>query len=149
MKHLLIVEDNQQKLQRLREFLQAEFPELELHERMSYNSAMKEIALNHSKYDLILLDMSMQTYDIYEDESGGDAEPLAGKNILKQMYLREIPTKVIVVTMYANFVDGTKIQRLDEELRGEYGDNYCGYIFFSHMSSDWKDKLKKSITKFL
>jgi hypothetical protein len=91
----------------------------------------------------------MQTYDISNDESGGEPEPLAGKNILKQIYLRDIPTKVLVVTMYENFVDGTKIKQLDLEFNLEYPDNYCGFIFFSHTNFDWSLELKKSINKIL
>lgn len=147
MKRILIVEDNHLKLEKLKDFLEVEFKEIELEERTSYNSASKEIALNYEKYDLILLDMSMQTYDISTEESGGEPEPLAGKNILKQIYLREIPTKVIVVTMYENFVDGTKITRLHEELKKDYPDNYCGFIFFTHTNLDWATELKKSINK--
>lgn len=149
MKNILIVEDNQKKLEKLKFFLETEFNGVNLEERTSYNSASKEIALNYERYDLVLLDMSMQTYDISNDESGGEPEPLAGKNILRQMYLRDIPTKVIVVTMYENFVDGTKITQLDEELKTEYPDNYFGFIFFSHTNFDWSIKLKESINKLL
>src|SRR5690554_6299096 len=102
MKRILIVEDNHLKLEKLKDFLTTEFKDVEIEEKTSYNSASKEIALNYEKYDLILLDMSMQTYDISDEESGGEPEPLAGKNILKQIYLRDIPTKVLVVTMYEN-----------------------------------------------
>lgn len=147
MKRILIVEDNHLKLEKLKDFLEAEFYGVELVEKTSYNSASKEIALNHDKYDLILLDMSMQTYDISTEESGGEPEPLAGKNILKQIYLREIPTKVLVVTMYENYVDGTKITQLDSELKYDYPDNYCGFIFFSHNSLEWATALKKAINK--
>lgn len=149
MKRILIVEDNHKKLEKIKFFLETEFSDIELIERTSYNSASKEIALNYEKYDLILLDMSMQTYDISNDESGGEPEPLAGKNILKQIYLRDIPTKVLVVTMYENFVDGTKIKQLDLEFNLEYPDNYCGFIFFSHTNFDWSLELKKSINKIL
>lgn len=149
MKRILIVEDNHKKLEKIKYFLETEFSEIELIERTSYNSASKEIALHYEKYDLILLDMSMQTYDISNDESGGEPEPLAGKNILKQIYLRDIPTKVLVVTMYENFVDGTKIKQLDLEFNLEYPDNYCGFIFFSHTNFDWSLELKKSINKIL
>lgn len=149
MKKILIVEDNQKKLEKLRNFLKEQFKEIEIVEKMSYNSATKEIVLNHDNYDLILLDMSMQTYDISDDESGGEPEPLAGKNILKQIYLRNIPTKVIVVTMYENFVDGTRIKQLDEELNFDFSDNYCGYIFFSHTNFEWAKKLKELINKII
>jgi DNA-binding LytR/AlgR family response regulator len=142
---LLLVEDNQKKLEKIRSFLISEYPNVTIEERTSYNSASKEIILNYKNYDLILLDMSMQTYDISVEESGGDPEPLAGKNILNQMYLREIPTKVLVVTMYENFVDGTRITKLDEILRFEYPDNYCGFIFFSHINNDWAIKLSQLI----
>jgi DNA-binding NarL/FixJ family response regulator len=148
MKRILIVEDNQLKLEKLKGFLATEFKEIELVERTSYNSASKEIALNYENYDLVLLDMSMQTYDISIEESGGEPEPLAGKNILKQIYLRDIPIKVLVVTMYENYVDGTKITQLDEQLKYDYPDNYCGFIFFSHTNLDWATELKKSINKF-
>lgn len=147
MNRILIVEDNHLKLEKLKEYLIAEFQGIELDERTSYNSAAKEIALNHNKYDLILLDMSMQTYDISPEESGGEPEPLAGKNILKQIYLREIPIKVLVVTMYENFVDGTRISQLDYELKHDFPDNYCGYIFFSHTNLEWAIELKRAIQK--
>ena len=149
MNRILIVEDNEKKLEKLRDFLVREFSTIDLEERTSYNSASKEIALNYEKYDLILLDLSMQTYDISNEESGGEPEPLAGKNILKQMYLRDIPTKVIVVTMYENYVDGTRIKQLDEELTRDFPDNYNGYIFFSHNNFDWSKNLKESINKLL
>lgn len=147
MKKILIVEDNEKKLEKLREFLKQDFSYIEFEEKTSYNSASKEIALNNDKYDLILLDMSMQTYDISNEESGGEPEPLAGKNILKQMYLREIPTKVIVVTMYENYVDGTRIKELDIELSNDFPENYIGFIYFSHSNFDWSVNLKKLINK--
>lgn len=149
MKKILIVEDNQKKLEKLKTFLNEEYVDIEITERMSYNSATREIVLNYNNYDLILLDMSMQTYDVSDDESGGEPEPLAGKNILKQIYLRNIPIKVIVVTMYENFVDGTKIKELNEELIQEFNDNYCGYIFFSHINLEWSIKLKELINKII
>ncbi|MDK2773332.1 MAG: response regulator [Flavobacterium sp.] len=149
MKKILIVEDNQKKLEKLKTFLYEEYVDIEITERMSYNSATREIVLNYNNYDLILLDMSMQTYDVSDDESGGEPEPLAGKNILKQIYLRNIPIKVIVVTMYENFVDGTKIKELNEELIQEFNENYCGYIFFSHINLEWSIKLKELINKII
>jgi CheY-like chemotaxis protein len=149
MNRILVVEDNEKKIEKIKDFLHNDFPEIEVEEKRSYNSALKEIVINYEKYNLILLDMSMQTYDISNEESGGEPEPLAGKNILKQMYFREIPTKVIVVTMYENYIDGTKIKQLDVELTKKFSDNYFGYIFFSHNNFDWSKKLKEEIKKII
>jgi CheY-like chemotaxis protein len=148
MKKILIVEDEQRKLENIKEFLKKEFPEIEYVDRRSYISATKEIFEHYQEYDIILLDMSMTTYDVSADESGGVPEPLAGANILDTMFLMDISTKVIVVTMYESFV-GKKLSDFDIELKNTYPDNYIGYVFFSYQKTDWQIKLKNYITYLL
>jgi len=148
MKKILIVEDEQRKLDNIKEFLKNEFPTFEFVDKRSYNSATKEIFENYQEYDIILLDMSMTTYDVSVDESGGVPEPLAGANILDTMYLMDISTKVIVVTMYESFI-GKKLSEFDIELKNNYPDNYLGFVFFSYQKTDWQIKLKKYITSLL
>lgn len=143
MNKILIIEDEQQKLDNLKEFLNKEFPDVEYNEKRSYNSALREIVENYKDYILVLLDMSMTTYDVSIEESGGIPEPLAGENILDAMYLNDIPTKVVVVTMYESFAG--KLKASDSEIKENYPDNYLGYVFFSHKTTDWKLELKKYI----
>ena len=83
----------------------------------------------------------MPNYDISSEDSGGDWMPLAGKKILKEMYLRDIPTKAIVITMHGSFDDGTNIVELDNDLAKEFAENYIGYVYYSQINEDWKDKL--------
>lgn len=148
MKRILIIEDEQKKLENLKDFLKEEFPDVEFTEKHSYNSASREIVENHEAYNLILLDMSMSTYDVTVEESGGVPEPLAGANILDTMYLRDITTKVIVVSMYESFV-GKKLTEFDVELKSNYPENYFGYVFFSFQKTDWKLKLKNYINNLI
>jgi CheY-like chemotaxis protein len=148
MSKILIVEDEQKKLDNLKDFLKEEFPNVEFEEKRSYNSALREIVENHKNYNLVLLDMSMTTYDVSIEESGGIPEPLAGENIIDAMYLNEIPTKVVVVTMYESFA-GKKLVTFDVELKENYPDNYLGYVFFSHKNTDWKLELKKYINSMI
>ena len=148
MSKILIIEDEQKKLDNLKDFLTAEFSNVEFKEKRSYNSALREIIENHKNYNLVLLDMSMTTYDVSVEESGGIPEPLAGENILDAMYLNEIPTKVVVVTMYESFA-GKKLKTFDVELKENYPDNYLGYVFFSHKNTDWKLELKKYINSII
>jgi CheY-like chemotaxis protein len=145
MSKLLIIEDEQRKLDYLKDFLKIEFPDIEFEEKHSYNSALREIVENYTKYNLILLDMSMSTYDVSVEESGGVPEPLAGENILDAMFLNEIPTTDVVVTMYESFV-GKKLTAFNIELKENYPDNYLGFVFFSHKNTDWRVELKKYIT---
>jgi DNA-binding LytR/AlgR family response regulator len=145
---ILLIEDNQNKVNQLRTFINLEFPDVELIIKGSYHSGLKEIILNDS-YKLILLDISMPTYDIKPGESGGDPIPLAGKLILKEMYLRDIETKVVVVTMYENFVDGTRLDELNEQFKQEFTTNYSGFVYFSPADSNWKEILKSKIVELL
>ncbi len=145
---ILLIEDNQYKANQLEAFIASEFPNISLTIRGSYNSGLKEIVLNND-YVLILLDISMPTYDIKPGESGGEPIPLAGKMILKEMFLRDIDTNVIVVTMYENFVDGTQLTALDTQFREEFSSNYRGYVYFSPGENNWKEYLKKSINELL
>ncbi len=149
MKRILIIEDDQAKLEKIKNFLRKEFPDIFNEVRMSFHSGFVELVDNYLKYDLILLDMSMQNYDISTDEAGGDPAPLAGKSILTQMYYRDIPNPVIVVTMYERFQDGTKLNDLHTSLLDEFSDNYKGYVIFSHIENRWMDELKILINNLL
>jgi DNA-binding NarL/FixJ family response regulator len=146
--NLLLIEDNNYKIEQLVTFIADEFPSWQVEIKKSYHSGLKEIILNNN-YDLILLDISMPTYDIKPGETGGDPIPLAGKLILKEMYLREIEAKVIVVTMYENFVDGTKLMALDKQFHEEFSSNYKGYVYFSPGNTIWKDELKLKMKQVL
>lgn len=148
MSKILIIEDEQKKLDNLKDFLKDEFQNVEIKEKRSYNSALREILENYQTYDLILLDMSMTTYDVSIEESGGIPEPLAGENILDAMYLNEISTKVVVVTMYESFAS-KKLKTFDIELKENYPENYLGYVFFSHNNTDWKSTLKQHINSII
>lgn len=148
MKKILIVEDLPEKADEIKKTVLSNMKNIELEIKTSYHSAIEEIYRHHSRYFLILLDVSMSTYDINIEENGGLPEALAGKRILEGMYLRDIPTKVKVVTMYEN-IGGIRIQELDKELREDNPDSYDGYIFFSFNKSEWKKQLIEYINTLI
>lgn len=148
MKSVLLVEDYEEKALNIIAFLQAEYPGIQIERRAAYNSAQEEIFENPTKYDLILLDMSMSTYDLGSDASGGKPEPTAGNDILEGMFLRNITTPVIVVTMY-NVFGRKELSAFDVELKQNYPQNYKSYVFYSSQRSDWKKDLKKKINEIL
>jgi Response regulator of citrate/malate metabolism len=138
---LLFIEDHPLKQAQINKFITENFVDFHVETKNSYISGLKELIRNHEEYDALLLDISMPNYDISSEDSGGDWMPLAGKKILKEMYLRDIPTKAIVITMHGSFDDGTKITDLDSELQSEFSDNYIGYVYYSQIHEDWKEKL--------
>ena len=68
---ILLVEDVEGKANSIIACIKEAFPGCEVETRSSYHSAAKEIFLNHANYQLILLDMSMSTYDKNIEELGG------------------------------------------------------------------------------
>ena len=144
---ILFIEDHPYKREQVLTFIQETFSEIEVTVRGSYNSGLRELIQNSQAYKFILLDISMPNYDISAEESGGDFLPLAGKLILKEMYLREIDTKAIVVTMHGSFEGGTRLSELDEELKKEFNENYIGHVYFSAVSTEWKTQLENLIKK--
>lgn len=142
-KKLLIIEDNEPKLNHLRQFCADYWPDYTVECRNSYNTALSEVIHHGRYYDIILLDVSMNTYEINGDASDGEQEPLAGSNILRFMKLRKIKVPVIVVTMYESFVDGIKIDKLDERFKERYPEFYKGFVYYSLKNEDWINKLNK------
>ena len=140
-KIILIIEDNEPKLNRIKKYCTDKWLECVIEYRSSYNSALSEVIHHGKTYDVILLDVSMNTYDITGEDSDREQEPLAGSNILRFMKLRKIFVPVIVVTMYESFVDGIKIDRLDEGFKEKYPEFYKGYVYYSLKNEDWMNKL--------
>lgn len=143
-KRILLVEDYEEKAKDIRKFIQEKFPYVTLYNCSSYNSAQEMIFEAEQGYDLILLDMSMSTFDLNDDASGGLPEPAAGQNILEGMYLRNISTPVIVVTMY-NVFGRKELATFDKELKEQYPENYRSYVFYSAQKGDWRSKLEQQI----
>lgn len=148
MRSILLVEDYDEKANNIITFLNAEYPDFRVERCTSYNSAQETIFEGSGQFDLILLDMSMTTYDLNTDTSGGKPEPTAGYDILEGMYLRDITTPVIVVTMY-NVFGRKELAAFHEELRMNYPQNYKSYVYYSSQSNDWKKDLKQSIKEAL
>lgn len=147
-KKILLVEDMEEKANAIIACLHEDFPTIEVVRKESYNSSQKEIYEHFEDYFVILLDMSMHTFDRSKDENGGEPEPVAGRKILNGMFLRDINTKVIVVTMYGSH-EGKKLLTFVKDLEEEYLDNYSDYVFFSFQKNDWKEKLKQQINHLL
>jgi len=148
MKRILIIEDNATKLQHIKDFCINNIEQCNLTDRQSYNTAQQEVIFHGGEYDIILLDVSMNTYDAKKDDNG-EQEPLAGANILRFMKLRRIKTPVIVVTMYESFVDGVRINALDERFKSQYGDTYKGFVYYNLKNENWKEELLTKLNRIL
>jgi len=145
---ILIIEDDQIKIIQLIQYLNDKFKECYINKKFSYQSGLKEIV--DYDYDLILLDMSIPTYDITKSEHGGRKRPYGGKEIIRQMIRRNKKIPVIVVTQFEKFGElenSTTLNQLDNELTSLYSEVYLGIAYYSAILDSWKDEIDELIKK--
>ena len=141
---ILITEDYENKRKQLVQYILDVCPKAEVEVRRSYNSGLKEILAHH--YDLILLDMTMPTFDIGTDEDGGRPQHYAGRAILRQMQRHNKTTPVIVVTQYDVFGeerDRLSRDQLHRQLYSDHSGVYMGMVYYNAAVEGWKNELRK------
>jgi len=146
--NILIVEDNQKKLKNLKSWAGNNISNAVIEEAISYTSGVRKIY--EGDWDLILLDMSLPTYDITPQEQGGDKKPLAGKEIMRRMIFRNINTPVIIVTQFETFGDKEiSIRFLNEEFEKDYSSIWKGTINYDEIKMTWVEELNRIYTEIL
>lgn len=139
----LIIEDDELKTERLKGFLDQELPDHQVEVARSYKSGLR--ALVASTRALVILDMTLPTFDIAPGSDGGRPLNLGGRDLLRQMKRRSLAYPTVVVTGFDAFGSEPKavtLAQLDNELKGEFGNFYIGSIYFNATSDDWRDKLR-------
>ena len=144
---ILLIEDMPRKAESIKAVLSSQFPKIELSEESSYHAAIENISNYGNEYDVILLDMSMNTFNVSVEENGGIPEPFAGVRILEKLFLKEIDTRVIVISMYHK-IEGKDFKEIGDELMEQYPNLYEGFVLFAFDRNDWKLKLINLISSY-
>lgn len=140
---ILLIEDDKKKIEDIKDFLATSFSYKTLTVRESYQTGMK--TLINEEYDLLLLDMSIPTWDKSPTESGGDYQKFGGYKVLKEIMRKQKAIPTILITMFDDFGESDTsitLKQLDKLLRDEFAEIYKGAIFYSSRETRWKDELK-------
>lgn len=143
---LLIVEDDENKRTQLTAFISVRFPEADISTARSFQSGLRQIVTG--SFDLIILDMSMPTFDVGVDEDGGRPQVYAGREILRQMDRRKIVVPVVIVTQFETFGEGDAsltLQQLAAQLKIAHPHTYFGAVYYNAAYEDWKEELAKKL----
>ena len=145
---ILLIEDDEYKAKQILDFLKSSVNILDNQVvlKKAFQSGMESIVNN--SYDLILLDMSMPTFEVSASRPSGRPRPYGGRDILYEMKRKEIKVTTIVITQYNVFgegVDRLNITQLDESLKEKFSDMYLGLIYYSVSAIDWKELLLQLI----
>jgi len=146
--NVLIVEDNDDKCRQLVEFIRSEFVDISLQETFSYNSGLH--AIRDTSPDVVILDMSMSTFDRHAGQSGGRKRPFAGRDIFQEIKRLELGTLAIVVTQYSTFGDKGNRRSLAEltaELDSDFPTHHVGTVYYHPSRSDWRVALARLLRR--
>ncbi len=146
----LIVEDDENKRIQLESFIRKAFPQSLISIAKSLQSGLRLIL--RERYDCVILDMTMPTYDISVEEDGRRPQAYAGREILRQLDRREIVLPVIVVTQFDRFGEGKEsltLSELDAQLRTQHPNTYVGSVYYNPALEGWKQELSKAIKNII
>ena len=144
--NIIVIEDDFKKKEDIRNFLSAELSINNIVIKESYQSGLRELIKN--KYELLLLDMSIPTWDKSIDEPGGNFEKFGGYKILKEITRKKKPIKTILITMFDDFGESDTsitLSQLDNLLKSEFPDIYIGAVYYNTREEKWKTDLSEYI----
>jgi len=144
---ILFIEDDENKRQRVLQFLREKESEIHVVEAKSLQSGVKQLRKN--EFNLIILDMTLPNFDVGPDEPlGGVTHSFGGREFLKQVKRRHVRTPVVVVTQFETFGRSGQeigIDELDSRLKDEFGEVYLGAVYYHPSIDDWKQILDEII----
>jgi len=144
MRRVLVIEDDENKLLQLCNFLRTRFHGVEVETARSLQSGLRQA--RGDGFSLILLDMTLPNFDATPDDPGGQTRNFGGKEFLKQLDRFDMRVPVIVVTQFITFGSGAqaiRLEDLDKELKQAFGHNYVGCVYYHTSIHRWKEELEQ------
>jgi CheY-like chemotaxis protein len=144
---VVLIEDDLQKAERVTAALDQSVPSAQVTLCRSYQAGLRFLE-NDTLVDLIILDMSLPTFDPSPDSRHGRPRPLGGYELMRKLSRRERWPAIIVLTALENF--GTKQQQftfdqLKTKLHEEFPNNFVDAIYYSQSRAAWRDDLVRLI----
>lgn len=147
---ILLVEDEDSKRENIKSLLLNYGGNYSLQEARSVGSAIRSLRTIH--FNLVILDMSLPTFDIGAGESGGRPQGFGGVEVLRYMDRFKVKVPVIVLTAYPAFAQGDKeidLTSLSATLSRDHPGTFRGMIFYNSMFSTWKSDLIRLIKELI
>lgn len=147
---LLLVEDDQNKRDRIAAHLAEAFPGIHISVACSLVSGLR--AATEISPDLVLLDMTLPNYDGPTEGRPNRMHAFGGEEFLRQAKRRGIATRVIVVTQFETFGDPPDVKTLDD-ISKKLSENYSGLfidsIYYHASQTQWQSALNGIIKQFM
>lgn len=147
---ILIVEDEDPKRAHLQGFLESLGIAMCISVARSVNGALDQLDIQIP--DLLILDMSLPTWDIGDQEDGGRPQGFGGLEVLRQMSMEGKHCSVIVMTGYEGFTRETgktvELAQIKTEWTEEFPTMIKGVLHFNSTYDEWKTALRSALDDF-
>lgn len=141
----MLVEDEVPKCDHILTFLNSLEVESVTIIARSVNAALDNIELETP--DLLLLDMSLPTFDVGDRETGGRPQGFGGIEVLRHMVMAGIECPTIVITGYEAFPreagKAVDLSQISSELSAEFPNMFKGILHYNSTYDEWKTALRQ------
>jgi CheY-like chemotaxis protein len=141
--NILLVEDDQFKARRLEQLLKLLRSDATIERANSVTASERALEFS-SPLDLVVLDMSLPTFDVGPSESGGRPQGFGGREIMRFMANNDINVPVIVVTQFERFGEPgkeTDLPTLSRSLESEFPGLFRGIVYYDAASERWREEV--------
>ncbi|TXI48213.1 MAG: response regulator [Lysobacter sp.] len=148
--YILVADDEGPKLENLVEIVHSVFPFAEIATARSVRAALDD-HLRIRNTDIVVLDMSLPTFDVAPGEQGGRPQNYGGIELLRFMDFYDVCCPVFIVTQYEAFPDKdghVDLSCLAERLRNEHSGMFRDMIYYGGATDDgWRRRLTTALTE--
>jgi len=145
---VLIVEDDQFKLDALRVIVEAELIDAKVEFRKSVQAAVK--AITSKDFDLLVLDMSLPSHDLDTASGLGIPRLSGGIEVLFEMQYQRKFVRTIIVTQYPEIELENQmipIHEVAKYLMESFEIEVECCLFFDYENTNWSELFKKRVLK--
>jgi CheY-like chemotaxis protein len=141
--NVLIIEDDPQKAERVESVVKAAAPNATIDVCRSYQSGLRFFE-GDKQVNLVILDVSLPTFDPEPGARHGRPRPLGGYDIMRKMKRMKKTPAVVILTALENFGSPTQqfsFEQLSQKCAEEFPSNFRGAIYYSQSRTSWRDQL--------
>lgn len=147
---ILLVEDDDHKIADLEPIVSSVLPSAYLTIKRSVREGT--VAVKGGHFDLVILDLSLPTFDQKAFASGGTAQPQGGFEVLRMLdHIDRRPEILIVSQYYQVEFDGSYVP-LDQSVEiiaSRFGAKIMGVSIYDMESDEWASKFRGQIKECL
>lgn len=139
---VLIVEDDENKKDRIYEFYKSKFEDDEVFWESALVPGLR--SAKEINPDFIILDMTLPNYEAGIQAGFNPMRPFGGREFLRQAVRLKLKSKIIVMTQFETFGAAPNLvdlASLDAELHNLFPKQYIGSIYYHASMSSWQSKL--------